>query len=149
MNSSKPKDRIMFFQLRSFHSFYKAYYYLYAKYSKYYLENYVAKESLEVVLLAELCFLFDENNPDSISSYVFETNEGIDLQKDLIREWNYVKEEVSEIVESTGFLMPTTELDYRSGSCMLRKLSKMAFNLMARMDEMRKLLDINVTDYLD
>lgn len=149
MPNPTTKDRVLFFQLRRFQSLYKAYDYLYAINSKYFLRNYVAKESLEVVLLAELCFLFDENNPDSISSYVFETNEGIDLQKDLIREWNYVKEEVSEIVESTGFLMPTTELDYRSGSCMLRKLSKMAFNLMARMDEMRKLLDINVTDYLD
>ena len=149
MPNPTTKDRVLFFQLRRFQSLYKAYDYLYAINSKYFLRNYVAKESLEVVLLAELCFLFDENNPDSISSYVFETNEGIDLQKDLIREWNYVKEEVSEIVENTGFLTPTTELDYRSGSCMLRKLSKMAFNLMARMDEMRKLLDINVTDYLD
>lgn len=149
MNNKTTKDRILFFQLRRFQSFYKAYDYLYAKYSKYYLENYVAKESLEVVLLAELCFLFDENNPDSISSYVFETNEGIVLQKDLIREWDGVKDEIFEIMESTGFLMPTTELEFKSASRMLRKLSKRAFNLMARMDEMRKLLDINVSDYLD
>lgn len=149
MTSSKPKDRILFFQLRRFQSFNKAYDYLYAKYSKYYLENYVAKESLEVVLLAELCFLFDENNPDSISSYVFETNEGIDLQKDFIREWDGVKDEVFEIMESTGFLMPTSELEFKTASRMLRKLNKRVFDLMARMDDMRKLLDINVSDYLD
>ena len=149
MNNKTTKDRILFFQLRRFQSFYKAYDYLYAKYSKYYLEIYVAKESLEDVLLAELCFLFDENNPDSILTYVFETNEGIDLQKDLIREWDGVKDEIFEIMESTGFLMPTTELEFKSASRMLRKLNKRVFDLMARMDDMRKLLDINVSDYLD
>jgi len=135
MKNSTTNNTPLTFQINRFVSFYDMFYSLYSseEYNIYkYNINYLTYENIYILLLSNLCFLFDEKSPYSIPNIKFSNHKVEKYRKEILKDWGGIKEKIIGINDNIGFFSYQSHENIRSAYHEFRRMDDKAVKLMGK-----------------
>ncbi|MDD4685260.1 MAG: hypothetical protein PHD45_08530 [Bacteroidales bacterium] len=104
---------------------------------------------MQALLLTNLCFLFDKNNPQSLINASFKDAELKKLHNELLKEWDRVDEDnLKDIIKNIGFLNTFELKSMKIAHSQIRSLDKESFIITDKLIELHKLLKLHIQNII-
>lgn len=146
MSDLKTNEQSVIFQIRRFISFYDVYLNLCKSQGncKYIIDYHFSKDNTLILLMSCLYSLFDDNNnAQSIIRTTFSNPKVETLRKEILNDWDSIKDPVTKIRHTIGFHTSPTLKGQRKGVEQFAILDEKPFKLIGRIIDIYELYSLN------
>ena len=149
MKNSSTNEVPLIFQINRFVLFYDMFYYLHTSgnYNNYKCNiNYLTYENIYILMLSNLCFLFDGKSAYSITNIKFSNSKVEKYRKEILKDWDGIKEKIIGINDNIGFLSYQSHENIRHAYHEFRRMDDKAVELMGKIKIFHTLTYLDVIE---